>query len=151
MVHCLIGSLLRLPPHNFLRVCCACLKYPEYNESNEYDKEEFGELGSGLGSFGTWGTCLGGLLRNIEFYVGVTPVGSDWPFNGGGGSFFTQCGTCTVDCVRTDANLLFDRDVLACAVIKYVITRISEVALILGMYDPHKTIFCNEWRSDILY
>ena len=41
-----------------------------------------------------WGTCLGGLLYDIEFYVGVTPVVNDWPFDGDGGYFF-----CSVVCV----------------------------------------------------
>ena len=34
------------------------------------------------------GTCLGGLLYDVGFSVGVIPVGGDWPFDGGGGSFF---------------------------------------------------------------
>ena len=40
------------------------------------------------------------------------PSGGDWPFDGGGGSFFLQCGMWTVDCIRIDDKLLCDRDIV---------------------------------------
>ena len=72
-------------PWIFLLVRNDCLKQPESNESDDFFKEESDELGSESGSFGMSGTCLGGLLHDAAFYVGVTPVGGDWPFNGVGG------------------------------------------------------------------
>ena len=102
------------------RVSC---KHPNSDESYESDKEESNELGSESGLFGTFRTCLGGLLHDISFAVGVRPAGSDLPFNGGVGSIFLQCGMCTVYCVRTYGKLLCAIDVvvenlLAHAVVK---------------------------------
>ena len=73
------------------------------------------------------GTCLGGFLRDVAFDVDVMPVGGDWQFNGGGGSFFLQCGTCTVDLVHIDDKLLCDRDVVVENVLaRYVIEIVLE-------------------------
>ena len=35
------------------------------------------------------GTCLGALLRDVEYSVGVMPIGNDWQFDGYGGFFVT--------------------------------------------------------------
>ena len=65
-----------------------CLEFSESYESEDPKEEEYDELGSESGSFLMCGTCLGGLLGDIEFAVGVMLVGNDWPFNSGGVSFF---------------------------------------------------------------
>ena len=110
--------MLRLLIWHFLRVRCDNLKHPESNESYESNKEETNEIGYSSGSFSTCGTCLGGLLRDIVFYAGVTPVGDDWPFDGNGESFVPQYCMGTVYCVRTDDKLLCARDVVVENVLK---------------------------------
>ena len=89
-----------------------------------------------------------GLLHNIYFYVGVTPVGSDCPFDSGGGSFVLQCGTCTVSFLLNDNKLLCAiyvviENELECAVVEIVLARISEVDL---NCESQESIFCNKKR-----
>ena len=52
------------------------------------NEEESDELRSESGSIGTYGTCLGGLLCDIAFDVGMTPLGDDLTLYGDGGEFF---------------------------------------------------------------
>ena len=79
-------------------------------------------------------TCLSGLLRDLDFYFGVAPVGGDCMFNGGGGLFVLKCVTYTIYCVFTNDKLLcakavFIENMLAYAVVKILLARRSEVVL----------------------
>ena len=60
-------------------------------------------------SFGTCVTCLGRLLCDVEFFIGMTHIGNNCPFGGDEGSFFLQCGVCTIDFVCTNDQLLCAR------------------------------------------
>ena len=62
-----------------------CLEHAGSDESDESNKEEYKKLGSKSGSFGTCGTCLGGLLSGEEFPVGVILAVLDGSFGGDGG------------------------------------------------------------------
>ena len=128
-----------------------CLGYLDSDESDESNEEESNGLVSESGSFGTCGACLGGFLCDVAFAVGVTPVGGDYPFDSGVGSLFLQCGTCTVDFVCTDEELLCARDVvkenlLACYFVEIVLARGSEVVLT----SESKRYVCTEFSSGVL-
>ena len=65
-------------------------------------------LGLNQGHLDMW-YLFSWFLRDISFDVGIMPVGSDCPFHGDGGSFVPQCGTCTIDYVRTNYRVLCAR------------------------------------------
>ena len=113
--------MLSLITWRFLRLRCARLKHVEFNGSDESKEEEFDELGSESGSFGMF-------LRDIAFYVGLTPVGVDCLFYGGGFPFVPQFDMCTIYFIRNNDKLLFARhvvieNVLARAVVEIVLAR----------------------------
>ena len=118
MAHFVIGSMLCL--FTVVLMCKSfSFKYPESDESDESNEEESDELGPKSGSFGTCGYFCGELLSGVSFDLGVTHVGGDCWFRGGGG--------CSVDCVHNDDKLLCARDV----VVENVLTR-AVVEVLLG-------------------
>ena len=81
----LMVFLVRLLIRSVYRIRCLCLEHMGSNESDNSSEEESDELGSGLGSFCTCDTGLGGLLCGVELSIGVT-------FSGDGTSFFGGVG-----------------------------------------------------------
>ena len=76
--------MVRLLLRNLLRVHHLRLEHLGSHDAYESDKEEYDDLGYGSDSFCTCGTGLGGILCDVEFYVGVTLSRDDGSFGGGG-------------------------------------------------------------------